>query len=163
MHPGTPCLQSARFPASAVGSTYGFLQDIRLVEPRCTLENLLLLKVLAGALESLSEEAKPLGLRFFWIKTEVEAFDDFLDAIIESFPLISENVKSRRRSSTLTASFTRLPAAKYVEVNLELGRASSVMNSVDERVPVAIRTDEEPEFLARWSSPSCCISVKPGL
>ena len=31
-------------------------------------------EVLAEALESLSEEAEPLGLRGFWIKTKVQAF-----------------------------------------------------------------------------------------
>ena len=43
--------------------------------------------VLAKALDSLSEEAEPLGLRVSRIKTQVQAFGDILDATVESIPV----------------------------------------------------------------------------
>ena len=48
-------------------------------------------EVLPGALDSLSEEAEPLGLRVSWIKTKVQAFGDILDATTESIPVSGEN------------------------------------------------------------------------
>ena len=36
------------------------------------------------ALETLSEEAEPLGLRVSWIKTKIQAFGDILEAGIKS-------------------------------------------------------------------------------
>ena len=44
-------------------------------------------EVLAGALTSLSAEAEPLGLRVSWIKTEVQAVGEILDATFESIPV----------------------------------------------------------------------------
>ena len=58
-------------------------------------------EVLAGALDSLSQEAEPLGLRVSWIKTNVQAFDDILDATVESIPV--RMWKSCRRLSTWAA------------------------------------------------------------
>ena len=40
-------------------------------------------EVLAEALDSLWEEAEPLGLRESWIKTKVQAFGEILDASIQ--------------------------------------------------------------------------------
>ena len=42
-------------------------------------------EVILEALESLSEEAEPLGLRVSWIKTNswIQAFGDILDATVE--------------------------------------------------------------------------------
>ena len=45
------------------------------------------LTILAGALDSLSEEAEPLGLRVPWINTKVQAFGEILDATVESIPV----------------------------------------------------------------------------
>ena len=50
-------------------------------------------EIVAGALDSLSEEAEPLRLRVSWIKTEVQAFGDILDATVESIPVNGENVE----------------------------------------------------------------------
>ena len=44
-------------------------------------------EVLAGALNSLSEEAELLGLRVSWMKTKVEAFGGILVATVESIPV----------------------------------------------------------------------------
>ena len=49
-------------------------------------------KVLAEARESLRTEAEPLGLRTPWIKSEVQAFADILNAIIESIPVSVQNI-----------------------------------------------------------------------
>ena len=47
-----------------------------------------------GALESLNEEAVPLGLLgVSWIKTKVQAFGDILDATVESISMSGENVE----------------------------------------------------------------------
>ena len=52
-------------------------------------------EVLAGALDSLSEEAEPLEVRVSWIKTKVQAFGDILDATVESIPVNVRIWKSR--------------------------------------------------------------------
>ena len=57
--------------------------------------------VLAGALDSLREEAEPLGLRVTGIKTKVLAFGDILDGIVESIPGNGEIVE-------VTQTFTYL-------------------------------------------------------
>ena len=90
-------------------------------------------EVLADALESLSEEAEPLGLRVSWIKTKVQAFGGILDATIASIPVNDENVE-------ITQTFTYLGSVIHsstcceLEVNRRLGRAWSAMNSLDEGV-----------------------------
>ena len=58
-------------------------------------------EVPAEALDSLSVEAEPLGLRVSWIKTKVKAFVDILDATVESIPVNGENVE-------VTQTFTYL-------------------------------------------------------
>ena len=60
-------------------------------------------EVLAGALDLLSEEAEPLGLRVSRIKTKVQTFGDILDATVESIPVNGEDVESRRRLPILAA------------------------------------------------------------
>ena len=54
------------------------------------------------ALESLSEEAEPLGRRISWTETKVQSFGNILDATIESIPMSGENVEFTQ-TSTLTA------------------------------------------------------------
>ena len=58
-------------------------------------------EVLEGALDTLREEAEPLALRVSWIKTEVQAFGDILDATVESFSLSGENVDVTQTSTYL--------------------------------------------------------------
>ena len=50
-------------------------------------------KVLAGPLDSLSEEAGPLVLRVSWIETKGQVLGDILDATVESNPVNGENVE----------------------------------------------------------------------
>ena len=61
------------------------------------------IEVRAGALETLSEEAEPLGWRVSWIKTKVHAFGDIFDATVGSIPMCVRMWKSRRRLPTLAA------------------------------------------------------------
>jgi len=42
------------------------------------------LDILLGALEVLNEESEPLGLRVYWVKTEIQAFNDILETDILS-------------------------------------------------------------------------------
>ena len=64
-------------------------------------------EVLAGALDSLSEGAEPLGLRVSCIRTKVQAFGDILDVTIESIPVSGENVE-------VTKTFTNLDSVNHV-------------------------------------------------
>ena len=70
-------------------------------------------EVLVDALESLSEEADPLGLRVSWIKTNVQAFGDILDATVESIPVNGENVE-------VTQTFTYLGSVIHSSTSCEL-------------------------------------------
>ena len=90
-------------------------------------------EVLAGALDLLSEEAEPLGLRVSWIKTKVHTFGDILNAIIESIPVCGENVEVTQTFNYL-GSVIHSSTSCEIEVNRRLGRAWSAMNSLDQRV-----------------------------
>ena len=48
--------------------------------------------VLLGALEVMNEESEPLGLWVSWVKTQIQAFNDILDAAILSVPVCGEDV-----------------------------------------------------------------------
>ena len=41
----------------------------------------------------LNEELEPLGLRVSWVKTNIQAFNDILDAAILSVPVCGEDVE----------------------------------------------------------------------
>ena len=58
-------------------------------------------EVLSEAIESRSEEAKPLGLRVSWIKTKVQAFGDILYAATDSIRVGGENVGIAQTSTFL--------------------------------------------------------------
>ena len=79
-------------------------------------------EILAGALDSMSGEAVPLGLRVSWIKTKVQAFGDIPDTSIESLSVNGENVE-------VTETFTYLGSVIHsstsceLKVNRRLGRA----------------------------------------
>ena len=90
-------------------------------------------EVLAGALDLLSEEAKPLGLRVSWIKTKVEAFDDILDPTVQSIPVNDENVELTK-SLTYLGSVIHSSTSCELKVIRRLGRVWSAMNSLDEGV-----------------------------
>ena len=60
-----------------------------------------ILEILLGALEMLNEESKPLGLRFSWVKTRIQAFNDILDAAILSVHVCGEYVEVTARLNYL--------------------------------------------------------------
>ena len=41
----------------------------------------------------LNEESEPLGLRVFWVKTKIQAFNDISDAAVLSVPVCGEDVE----------------------------------------------------------------------
>ena len=49
----------------------------------------------------LNEESEPLGLRFSWVKTKIQAFNDILDAAILSVPVCGEDVEVTERFTYL--------------------------------------------------------------
>ena len=62
-----------------------------------------------GALEVLNEESELLGLRVSWVKTEIQAFNDILDAAFLAVPVCGEDVE-------VTERFTYLGSDIHVSV-----------------------------------------------
>ena len=81
-----------------------------------------------GALEELNEESEPLGLRVSWVKTEIQAFNDILDAAILSVPICSEDVEVTERFTYL-GSDIHVSAGCEPEVSGGQGRTWGVMDS----------------------------------
>ena len=107
-------------------------------------------KFLAEAPKSLSEGAEQLGLRVSWIKTEVQAFGDILDATIESIPVSCVNVEVTP-TFTYLGSVIHLSTSCKLEVNRRLGRAWSAMNSMKEGVALPSAIQRRSEFFIPWS------------
>ena len=59
------------------------------------------LDILLGALEVLSEESEATGLRVSWVKTEIKAFNDILDAATLSAPVCGEDVEVTERFTSI--------------------------------------------------------------
>ena len=77
------------------------------------------------------------------MKTEIQAFNDILDAAIPSVPVCGEDVE-------FTARFTYLGSDIHVstcelEVNRHLGRSRGVMDSLDHGVVALLVSLEEGE------------------
>ena len=89
--------------------------------------------ILLGALKVLNEESEPLGLRVFWVKTKIQAFNDILDAAVLSVPVCGEDVEVVERFTYL-GSDIHVSACCESEVNRHLGRAWGVMDSLDHGV-----------------------------
>ena len=70
----------------------------------------------------LNEESEPLGLRVSWVKTEIQAFNDVLDAAVMSVPVCGEDVEVMERFAYL-GSDIHVSAGCESEVNRRLGRA----------------------------------------
>ena len=86
-----------------------------------------------GALEVLNEESEPLGLRVSSVKTEIQAFNDILDAAVLSVPVSGEDVLVMERFTHL-GSDIHVSADCESEVNRRLSRAWGVMDSLDNGV-----------------------------
>ena len=91
------------------------------------------LGLLVGALETLSSELEPLGLKVSWIKTKIQVFGDSLGDAVQSVPVCGENVELVDRFTYL-GSDIHSSAGCYHEVNKRIGRACGVMDSLDRSV-----------------------------
>jgi hypothetical protein len=89
--------------------------------------------ILIEALESLSEEAEPLGLRVSWVKTKIQVFGDVLDDTIDSLPVSGENVEIVDRFTYLGSVIHR-SAGCEADVNRRLGLAYGTMKSLNKTV-----------------------------
>ena len=92
-----------------------------------------ILDILLGALEVLNEESEPLGLRIFWVKTKIQAFNDILDAAVMSVPVCGEDVEITERFTYL-GSDIHVSAGCEPDINRCLGLAWGVMDSLDHGV-----------------------------
>ena len=81
----------------------------------------------------LNEELELLGLWVSWVKTKIQSSDDILDAAILSVPVCGEDVQVLERFTYL-GSDIHVSAVCEPEVNLVLGRAWGVMDSLDNGV-----------------------------
>ncbi len=91
------------------------------------------LDILLGALEMLNEESEPLGLRVSWVKANIHAYNDILDAAILSVPVCSEDVEVMERFTYL-GSDIHVSAGCEPEVNRCLGWVWGVVDSLDHGV-----------------------------
>ena len=74
-----------------------------------------------------------LGLWASWFKTEIQAFNDILDAAILSAPVCGKDVEVTERFTCLSSDI-HVSAGCESEVNRRLGRAWGVMDSLDHGV-----------------------------
>ena len=81
----------------------------------------------------MNEESEPLGFRFSWVKTKIQAFNEILDAAVLSVPVCGEDVEVTERFTSL-GSDIHVSAGCEQEVKRRLGRAWGVMDSLDHGV-----------------------------
>ena len=79
------------------------------------------LDIILRAHEVMNEESEPLGLRAYWVKTKIQAFNDILDAAILSVPGCGEDVEVVERFTYL-GSDIHVSAGCESEVNRHLVR-----------------------------------------
>ena len=91
------------------------------------------LDVLTAALETLSEEAEPLGLRVSWLKTKIQAFGDILDAAAKSCQVTGEKVEIVEKFTYL-GSVVHNSTSCEAEVDRRLGLAYGAVNSLNKTV-----------------------------
>ena len=112
----------------------------------------------------LNEELEPLGLRVSWVKGNIQAFNDILDAAVLSVPVCVEDVEVVERFTYL-GSDIHVSAGCESEVNRRLGRAWGVMDSLDHGVwrnrYLCRRTKVESS--GPWCFQSCSMDMRLGL
>ena len=122
------------------------------------------LDILLGALKVLNEESEPLELRVSWVKTNIQAFNDILEAPILSVPVCGEDVEVPERFTYL-GSDIHVSADFEPEVNRSLGQTWGVMDSLDHGV-WHCRTcagGRKSESSGPWCFQSCSMDVRLGL
>ena len=77
----------------------------------------------------LNEESELLGLRVSWVKSNIQALNDILDAAILSAPVCDEDVEVTERL-TYRGSDIHVSAGCEPEVNRRLGQTGEVMDSL---------------------------------
>ena len=87
-------------------------------------------EILREALESLSEEAEPLGLQVSWMKTKIQAFGEILDVTIESIPVSGKNVVKLKL--THFCSVIHSSTSCELQVSPRLAQAWSTLNLLNE-------------------------------
>ena len=92
-----------------------------------------IMETLVEALDRLSEESEPLGLRVSWVKTKVQAFNGILDPAVQSVTVGREVVELTDRFTYLGSEIS-VTASCDLEVNKRLGRAWGVMDSLNKGV-----------------------------
>lgn len=91
------------------------------------------LGVLTEALETLSDEAEPLGLSVSWVKTKIQAFNDILGDAVESIPVNGIDVELTERFTYL-GSDIHVSTSCVPEVKRRLGCAWGAMDSLNRGV-----------------------------
>ncbi len=92
-----------------------------------------IVEILIEALEKLSEESEPLGLRVSWVKTKVQAFNGILGPAVQSVTVGRESVELTDRFTYLGSDIS-VTSCCDLEVNKRLGRAWGVMDSLNKGV-----------------------------
>ena len=123
------------------------------------------LDILLGALEVLNEELKLLGLWVSWVKTNIHAFNDILDAAILSVPAVCGEAVEVTERFTYLGSDIQVSAGCQPEVNRHLGRAWGVMDSLDHGVWRCryLCGGRKSESSGPWCFQSCSMDVRLGL
>ena len=91
------------------------------------------LEVLVSALESLHEEARPLGLQVSWIKTKIQVFGDLLGEAVQSVQVCGENIEILDRFTYL-GSVIHSDGGSAHEVSRRIGLAHGVMGSLNSSI-----------------------------
>ena len=115
------------------GASFGLGRITDLVFPDDAVIFAEFMDMIVGVLETLSEEAEPLGLRVSWIKTKIQAFGDALDVAMESVSVNGERVEIVD-SFTYLGSVIHASATCATEVSRCLGLACGVMSSLNKTV-----------------------------
>jgi len=118
---------------SGCGASFG---DVRITDLDFADDAVILaetLDVLTEALETLTVEAEPLGLRVSWIKTKIQDFGSILDAATKSCHVVGEKVEVVEKFTYL-GSVVHSSTSCEAEVARRLGLAHGAMNSLNKAV-----------------------------
>ena len=91
------------------------------------------LEVLVMALESLHEEAKPLGLKVSWPKTKVQVFGGLLDETVQSVHACGEDIAISEHFTYLGSVVHNNGGSRH-EVLRRIGLAHGVMDSLNKSI-----------------------------
>ena len=111
----------------------------------------------------LNEESEPQGLRVFWVKTKIQAFNDILDAAVLSVPVCGEDVEVVERFTYL-GSGIHVSAGCEPEVNKRrVGPGESWIDWIMGCGIVGTCARRKSESSGPWCFHSCFTEVRLGL